>query len=112
MTNCKDFEESFPESISTNPKGFWKYVNSKLKTRIGVGDLIQTEGKVTEDEREKGNAPNDYFSRVFTEENSVNVPKLERRHIGPALVDVTITEEEVRKKLLNQNGSKSSGPGC
>ena len=38
--------------------------------------------------------------------------KQERRHIGPALVDVNMTEEEVRKKLLNLNGSKSEGPHC
>jgi len=55
MTHSKDFEESSAERISTNPKRFWKYVNSKLKTRIGVGNLIQPDGKVPEDDREKGN---------------------------------------------------------
>jgi len=40
------------------------------------------------------------------------VLKQERRHIGPALVDVNMTKEEVRKKLLNLNGSKSEGPDC
>ena len=49
------------ERISTNPKGFWKYVNSNLNTRIGVGNLIQPDGKETEDDREKGNTPYDYF---------------------------------------------------
>ena len=61
MTNSKDFEESLAERISTNPKRFWKYVNSKLKTRIGVGNLIQPDGKVPEDDRVKGNTPNDYL---------------------------------------------------
>ena len=55
MTNCKDFEESLAERISTNPNRFWKYVKTKLKTRIGVGNLIQPDGKVPEDDREKGN---------------------------------------------------------
>jgi len=40
------------------------------------------------------------------------VLKQERRHIGPARVDVNMTKEEVRKKLLNLNGSKSEGPDC
>ena len=38
--------------------------------------------------------------------------KQELRNIGPALVDVNMIEEEVRKKLLNLNGSKSEEPDC
>ena len=37
----------------TNNKSFWKYVNSKLKTRTGVGNLLKPDGTLTNTDEEK-----------------------------------------------------------
>ena len=35
----RDFEKEVAKQAKKNPKAFYRYVNSKLKTRTGVGNL-------------------------------------------------------------------------
>ena len=49
----------------SNPKAFYNYVNSKTKTTIIVGDLINdTDSTVASDDKEKADALN-IFSHQF-----------------------------------------------
>jgi hypothetical protein len=44
----RDSKKSYERKIATeakkNPKSFWKYVNSKLKAKTGVGSLEESDG--------------------------------------------------------------------
>ena len=46
---------------------------------------------------------------MFTKEDLASIPTLGNKHVGPHLRDI-IMDEEVVKKLLKLNSTKSSGP--
>ena len=51
--------------MKTNPKAFWKYANSKLKTRTRIDDLDREDGTKATTNREKAEEFNKFFSSVF-----------------------------------------------
>ncbi|XP_066292857.1 uncharacterized protein [Branchiostoma lanceolatum] len=51
-----EFESNLVQDIKQNPKSFWKYVNSRLKTRTTIGDLKRTDGTMTSSNKEKASA--------------------------------------------------------
>ena len=67
---CTDFEKDLAYNIKTEPKAFWRYVNSKLKSRQTINDLVDDTGQRISDNQEKANLLNNYFSSVFTRENT------------------------------------------
>ena len=44
QNNCKDCEAVLVENVCSNPKGFWKYVNGKLKVKSAVSSREQKKG--------------------------------------------------------------------
>ena len=106
----KSFEKKLAEEIKENPKSFWKYVHSKTKVRQGVNDLTRDDGSVAHTDEEKAEELNKFFCSVFTIENDASTPEPEIKHDGTKLVSVTVTEDDVQKKLSKLNPSKSPGP--
>ena len=47
--------------MSCNPKGFWKYVNSQLKTRPAINEIQLPNGTVTQDDLQKAEAFNQFL---------------------------------------------------
>ena len=58
----------------TNPKVFWKYAESKLKTRQTIQTLIRKDGSKSSTAQEKADTLNESFASVFTEEDTSNIP--------------------------------------
>ena len=59
-------------------KYFWKYVQSGTKTSQGVSPL-RTEkiaNMIVESDEQKAQVLNDFFSSVFTREDTSNVPSM------------------------------------
>ena len=50
------------------PKAFYKYVRNKRMNRVGVGPVKDSNGKLCVVSEEIGEALNEYFSSVFTQE--------------------------------------------
>ena len=48
----KQFEKSIAKEVKSNPKAFWKYAQSKTRTRPGIADL-NVDGRLTITEKEK-----------------------------------------------------------
>ena len=95
-----------------NPKQFWKYVRSKLRTKSGVSPLLQERNNPNSlrfDDEEKANILQDQFCSVFTKEPQGEVPTLQKR-TDIELKDLLIPEESVRREILALNINKSSGP--
>ena len=105
----KDYEKKISDNCKTNVKGFWKYVNSKLKRSSGISNLNKPDGNLTKDDKEKAEILNSFFTSVFTEENITNIPTLSSRNKNMFLTDLVITKEAVRDKLNNLNINKSMG---
>ena len=65
----KSFEESISQNIKTNPKAFWKYSKSQLKTHSTINDLIDSDGNTVHSDTPKAQIFNNYFTSVFTNED-------------------------------------------
>ncbi len=106
----KQYEAKLAEEAKKNPKAFYKYARSKLKTKATVADLIKDDGTKTTSEKEKADALNEFFSSVFTKEDMERFPTFEERQVTSILENVNFTEEDVKKKLDKLKVDKSPGP--
>ena len=66
----KDFERKICSQSNKNPKVFWSYVRSNLKTKTGVSPLLENKDDPTSvrfDDRDKANILQKQFCSVFTD---------------------------------------------
>ena len=106
-----NFEKSVAEDAKSNPKSFWNYINSRLKSSHAIPNLIKPDGSLTENDNEKAHVLNNFFCSVFTSENDANVapkPTISNPNI-PKLATLSTCENEVNKLLANLNVNKSPG---
>ena len=103
-------EKKMVSYIKTNPKIFYKYLNSTRKVRESVSALKTNLGKLTTDPKHAADLLAKFFSSTFTcesygplEESCFTVPD---NYIG----DLVITSENVKKTLQKLDKSKSMGP--
>ena len=105
----REFEKKVAKQTKHNPKAFFKYANSKLKTRSGIADLRKEDGSTTRTTQEKAEVLNDFFASVFTREDLSSTPDFSVGHTTNSLSDINITEDKVYKKLKNLNPTKAMG---
>ena len=104
-----NFERRLVTDIRDNPKGFWRYAGSRLRTRTRVEDLQADDGTMAREDHDKASLLNKYFHSVFTIENEI-VPSLPNVFAGPSLEDVDISAVSVREKLVRLNTDRAPGP--
>ena len=79
----KQFEKRVAKNYKSNPKSFWSYIRSKLKTKTSVADLDREVGSKTETDAEKAeHLVNTFFHAVFTKENLEETPKSDEEKGG------------------------------
>ena len=109
----KKYEWNIAHDVKDNPKTFWSYVRSKNKTRTGVADLKDEDGSLVSTDKEKANVLNNFFSSVFTNEDTNQMPIFDIRYQGSPITEVVASKDRILKDLKNLNISKSMGPdGC
>ena len=107
----RNLERKLARDIKSNPKPFYKYLNSNTKSRSKVGPLKDKLGNLQTDDQEMVGILNETFSSVFTTEDMSKIPVPEQLFSGNApLSDVTVTEEMVLEKLNALDPNKSPGP--
>ncbi len=104
------FESKVAQQAKTNPKAFFAYAKSKLKTRDGIADLEDREGNVATSDSEKAQLLNAFFCSVFTREDISNIPDFEQRLSSVGLTSLHIEQDTVLKKLKALKTDKSPGP--
>lgn len=62
----RDYEHKIALESKQNPKSFWKFINSKIKTRNGVNRVEKSDGMIVYDDKDQVEVLNEYFSSVFT----------------------------------------------
>ena len=106
-------EENIAKGCKENPTPFWKYVNEKCKTNVGISSLKDEKGNLVTSDEGRAELLNNFFTSVFLKEDKTNLPKVEEgefsknKFIGNMN---KITEEEVEKKLNKLNTKKAQGP--
>jgi hypothetical protein len=88
----RDSKKSYERKIATEAKK-----NPKSDVTLVYEDVDKVE------------VLNNYFSSVFTCMDDLNEP-IETREVDSLLSDISVTSEEVLKKLSNLNTDKSAGP--
>lgn len=107
-------EKNIAQNAKSNPKMFWKYTQSKLKTRAGIPDLVIDDGdgniSQAKDDESKANHFQEYFGGVFTDEPDGEMPEFDEREYEKALSTIQITEDMILTKLKKIKVNKSPGP--
>ena len=106
----RSFELEIANGAKRNPKKFWSYVNSKLKMRTGVADLIDpATSTLVSSDADKANILNKYFASVFTEEPTEPPPPDIATELSEHLTDLAIPRCTIVSKLKSLDKSKSPG---
>ena len=106
----KRAEKKVAENSKENNNVFWRFINSKLKTRSGIADLKKDDGSKTTTDEEKAELLNSFFQSVFTEEDPGPLPEFEDYDYSSTLEDIQIEEVKIEKLLSGLNMNKAAGP--
>ena len=88
--------------IKHKSKAFFKYIRGKEQVRTSVGQLRNGTGRVVSDEGEMVGLLNRYFSSIFTQEQSGELPTAESIYQGGEeglLQKIQVGVEEVKEQL-------------
>ena len=105
-----DFEQNIARNVIQNPKLFWRYAKSRLKTRQNIPTLEKSDGSKAITPKEEADSLNEFFRSVFTTERLDNILELSEDFPGETLSTADMTPEIVWKKLIDLNPNKSPGP--
>ena len=105
-----DYEKEVAKLAKRNPKVFYTYVNSKLKARSVLPDIITKGGTRVTSDIDKANMSNNFFSSVFTQEDLNQLLSAPNLKIREVLDDFVFTEADVLSLLRKLNVTKSPGP--
>ena len=116
VRNCKiEFERKLSKESKSNPKAFWRYVQSKTKSKVGISPLKTRDDKLVTDDKGKADVLNDFFASVFTKDNgnthNAKDDSSKASKSGGITIDfVHITADMVKKKFEELNPNKAQGP--
>jgi Reverse transcriptase (RNA-dependent DNA polymerase) len=105
----RQYKRQVANQAKVNQKFFYRFVNSKLKTRASIGDIKKANGTETTGDKDKAEEFKKFFSRVTIEDMN-NVPLVTSVAVRSVLDKIDLTEMEVRQLLKSIDASKSSGP--
>ena len=108
----KKFESKLAQNIKDDKKSFYAYVRSKSKARTRIGPLTGDDGEAVEDSSDMAESFNKFFSSVFTDEDTGNVPIADNVFSGSkedALQDVTVRDKMIVDKLTKLRSDKAAG---
>ena len=110
----KKFEKDLSKKAKSNPKDFFRYINSKSKVKIGIGDLHtdpnNESSPVTSNDQEKAEILSDFYQSVYTIEPDGEIPLLPPKEVLYEMPQMEINESKIEKILNKLKPDKSPGP--
>ena len=108
----KNYQKDMASKIESNPKVFWRYINSNRKNKDGIAPLSTDNINFETNNKNKADMLNNFFSSVFTVEDLNNIPDTTpgEKSNNCFISDIIVTEHAVRDKLLKLKINKSPGP--
>ena len=107
----KNLERKLAKNIKSNPKSFYKYLNSCSKSRSKVGPLRDDDGVLQTDDKDMTSLLNNTFGSVFTVQDTENLTTPHQPFEGSnPLSNIVVERENVFKKINLLDPSKSPGP--
>lgn len=109
-TAKREYEINIARDSTTNPKTFYKYINSNKQIRSGIGPITNNEGEIQTADLDIANTLNNFFSSVFTINDNEDTPSEQTNSNQECLESFTISPAETLDKLNKMNINKSPGP--
>ena len=104
-----NYERELIINIKTRPCCFYSYIRSKKKVKDHIEYLIKPDGTKTNNHAESVEVLAQFFSSVYVEEDTANVPDFPPRCLN-RIDSLAITEEDLLLRLSQLNTSKATGP--
>ena len=95
----QNYEEQLVQNVHSKPKAFWQYINSRLKVRPSISELFAPDGSSVSSDSEMATLLNDYFSSVFTVEDTTTIPIAHTTASTSATDSIDFTPSIVSAKL-------------
>ena len=92
-----------------NPKILYQYISSQSKPKETVSNLTKEDGTTTNNDLDKANVLNDFFSSVFVCEGDSLSPPFSADFTN-ILNNVNVTIKDMEKQLKSLKVNKSPGP--
>ena len=108
-TAKRNYEINIAKESTTNPKKFYKYINSKKNLKSGIGPIVNEDGQLITDNKDIATALNNFFSSVFTKSGCTPLPNATISTTN-SIPELIITEKEVLEQLSKLKTNKSPGP--
>ena len=108
----RNFEKGIAKQCKTNPKSFWSYTRSKLRTKSGIAPLLsnpENKDSLVFDDKDKADVVQNQFSSMFTQEPEGDIPRLAPR-TDAKVNNIHVTAEMVLELLKTLKINKSCGP--
>ena len=108
----RNMERDICNRSEENPKVFWSYVQSHLKTRSGISPLLESVNDKTSikfSDKEKADILQKQFCSVFTREPNGDLPDFEMK-TKKKITSVSLNATIIRKEIENLDPSKAFGP--
>ena len=89
---------------------FYAYVKQRTKTRPSIGPLKNKEGHVVSNDKDMAEIFNEFFSSVFTREDTEQVPEPQEMHFRSELRETQVTTKKVKEKIKKLRRGAAAGP--
>ena len=105
-----DFEHKLGYNIKTDSKSLYAYVRSKSRSKDSAGPVLDSTNNLIFEPHRIASTFNDYFTSVFTQENTDTLPQVEPM-LDPSdeIADNEFSEEDVDTLLTKLKDNKSPG---
>ena len=112
--DLKEEQNTVAQQYKTNPKKFWKYVNSETKHIEKIGDLKKKDEHsnivISNAAETKAEVLCEFFNSVFCIETDEKFEPIKDKICSYGCTPIIITEDDVLKRLNKLNVNKSEGP--
>ena len=105
----QEHERRIASNMNSNPKAFWKFINSKNKTLESIRQLTKPDGTSTANDIESAQTMNDYFCSVFSNPFIKGIPTLNKL-TNNSLNQVTINCDTIKENIDKLKNDTSPGP--
>jgi len=108
----REYELNLAMKVRSEPKNFWNYANSKLKTRCRIPDLYvnSNNSQLTSNDQDKVEVLSNFFASVYTRKSVVELPDLSCKDLMYEMSTPYMHRELVEKLLKDLKVSKTPGP--
>ena len=103
------YEKGLIDDMKGNPKLYHGHCRRSLKTKQGVSNVVDGNGRLTQTEEEAAKALSDYYHTVFTADDGATPPVFTEK-TSERLSDVSFMQETVEDLLASRDPNKAAGP--